>query len=476
MKLSRLLESAATLEIPHEKDAEITLVTDDSRECVPGALFVVIKGAKADGENFIDEAYMRGARVFVLSKKRKLPKDSIAIYSENPRKSLAELCSAFYEHPEKKLLTVGITGTKGKTTTAHILGRILDGIGVKNIVIGTLGIRGIDFFKTKNTTPSPTVIYRALYTAVRGGIRVAVIEVSSQALKEFRVYGIPFDTVAFTGISHDHIGESEHPTFSDYVHSKRRLFTEYGAKAAVVNSDDAYSLYMSAGVPKVVKCGFSCNADLTVSRFCDNPCGSEFYLGDVRVRTALPGAYNAENITLALALAREIAGVSIVEAASHVTDAKIDGRFERVELGGVNIIIDYAHNFDSFREVATLSKRLFSGKIICVFGSVGERSLGRRKELAEAAEKYTDFSVITSDNSGGEPPISICADIYSNFKDKTKAKIIVGRGDAISYALGEAKQGDAVLILGRGHERFLNQGGKNLAFSDAEYVRKINNE
>ena len=473
MKLSRLLESAFSVEIPPEKDAEITLVTDNSKECIPGALFVAIKGAAADGADFSDEAYGRGARVFVLSKKKKLPKDSIVIYSKNPRKTLAELCSAFYCHPEKKLTVVGITGTKGKSTTAYLLSKILFGMGVENVVLGTLGVTGLRHFEIKNTTPSPTVIFKVLSSAVKGGAKVAIIEVSSQALKEFRVHGITFEYAAFTGLSRDHIGGSEHPSFSDYVHSKRMLFSSYGVRVAVVNSDDAYSSYMSAGVGRVVKCGFSPSADIVINRFSDSPFGSSFFVGDVRVDSALPGEYNAENITLALALAREISGSSIVEASTYVRGVKIDGRFELLMLDGVSVVIDYAHNFQSFKEVATLSKRLFRGKIICVFGSVGERSYERRRELAEAAEKYADFSVITSDNSGLELPLSICADIYASFSDKTKAKIIVGRADAISYALGEAKRGDAVLILGKGHEKFLNQGGKRIAFSDSDFVRTI---
>ena len=151
MKLSRLLESAFSIEIPPEKDAEITLVTDNSKECIPGALFVAIKGAAADGADFSDEAYGRGARVFVLSKKKKLPKDSVVIYSENPRKTLAELCSAFYGHPEKKLTLVGVTGTKGKSTTAYLLSKILFDMGVENVVIGTLGVSGARHCDTKNT-------------------------------------------------------------------------------------------------------------------------------------------------------------------------------------------------------------------------------------------------------------------------------------------------------------------------------------
>ena len=372
------------------------------------------------------------------------------------------------------MTVIGITGTKGKTTTSVILSKIFDGAGIKNIVIGTLGALSDKHRETHNTTPEPTVLFSLLREAADSGAEVAILEVSSQALKDFRVWGINFTCVAFCGIAPDHIGEFEHPTFFDYVHSKRRLFSDYGARSAVVNFDDPYSIYISLDVPKVVKCGFLESDGLVIEKFKDSPHGSEFLLDGVRVKSSLHGMYNARNTAMAIAIAREVCQISISEAARYVKEVRVAGRFEQRILDGKNVIVDYAHNAESFREVITLCRGLFCGRIICVFGSVGDRSYNRRKELALSAEKYADFSVITSDNPGYEFPLSICADIYSAFKDKTKAKIIVSREEAISYAISEAKSGDTVLLLGKGHESVMNVGGKAIPFSDSELInRKI---
>lgn len=473
MKLSKLIEGINDIRIENFRDVEITSVTVDSKKCRAGSAFVALRGSKFNGNDFTEDAYDRGARVIVSAEKIKSKHKVIVIYSKCPRKTLAELCANLNGNPEKKMIFVGVTGTKGKTTTVCFLSDILSGVGVKNVSVGTLGIRGDFCEETKNTTPDPTVLFPLFKNVYRRGIKVVIIEVSSQAIKDYRVYGIPFDCVVFTGIGHDHIGEFEHPSFSDYLYSKRCLFSSYGAKLAVINSDDNYSMYMSAGVPKIIKCGFSSNSDYTISDFSDSPDGAEFFVGGVSVSCALPGIYNARNAALALAAAREITGYSISKLSKYISFSHIPGRFEHIDLFGKNIVIDYAHNRDSMREVINLSKRLYGGKIICVFGSVGERSCSRRSELANVAERLSDFSVITSDNPGYEFPLSICADIYAEFKDKTKAKIITDRQEAIYYAVSEANIGDTVLILGKGHEATINICGKAIPFSDFEVINKI---
>lgn len=476
MKLSELLESVPSVKYSGKRDVEISSVTDNSKDCKTGSIFVAIDGHKSTGMNYTEDAYRRGARVFVLPRKPEKKLDAIVIYSNNTRKTLAELCSAFFGHPEKKLVCVGITGTKGKTTTGVVLREILAGFGVETIAVGTVGTVGLDFESkvfSPNTTPAPTVLFPLLAKACEKGIKVAVIEVSSQSLKDFRVYGIPFEFTAFTGLSRDHIGELEHPTFKDYMLSKRSLFSSYSARVAVVNSDDFHSSYMSACVARVVRCGFGENSDFKISKFSDSPKGSEFCVSDIKVESSMPGKYNAINISIALALACEITGESPKRLAPLIKGVRVRGRFETTEFDGKNIVVDYAHNSESFKEILTLARRLFPGRIFCVFGSVGERSRNRRRELAEMAERYSDFSVITSDNSGAEPPVSICSDIYSSFADKTRAKIILNRADAIAYALSEAKQGDAVMILGKGDEKYADANGGAEEISDMELVRSL---
>ena len=473
MKLSKLVNGINDIKIYNFRDLEITSVTADSDRCRPGSLFVAICGSRLDGNDFIESAYRRGARVFVSSRKFEASHDGVFIYSEKPRKTLAELCANLNGNPEKKLLFVGITGTKGKTSTLYLLSDMLRGAGVRNVAVGTLGVTGEINAETNNTTPDPTVLFSLFKNAYRRGIRVVLLEVSSQAIKYYRVFGIPFDTVVFTGIGRDHIGEFEHPTFSDYLHSKRALFSGYGAKRAIVNADDHYSAYMASDVPRVVKCGFSLNSDYKISDFKDSPFGATFLLNNVSISSSLPGEYNARNTALALATAKEITGLPISQISKHISASAVPGRFEYFNLCGKNIVIDYAHNKDSMSEIIALSKRLFGKRIICVFGSVGERSYARRSELACITEGAADFSVITSDNPGYEFPLSICADIYAEFKDKTKAKIITDREEAIYYAVNMAEVGDAVLILGKGHEAFMNISGRNIPYSDASVVEKI---
>ena len=472
MKLSSLIDGISDIEAVNFKDFEITSIAASSERCRPGAVFFAIKGARHNGADFIPEAHRAGARVFVCGEKVDASNDSVVIYSKTPRKTLAELCSKISGNPEKRLMFVGITGTKGKTTTAYLVSKILDGTGVKNLMIGTLGIEG-GGIKTVNTTPDPTVLFPALRDAVHKGVKVVILEVSSQALKDYRIYGISFDCVVFTGLGQDHIGVAEHPTISDYVASKRALFHSYGAKRAVVNFDDSYSSYMSAGIPRVIRCGFTDGANLHIENYTDGKDGAKFTVNGYSVKSRLCGEHNAINLTLALGAAKEISGVTVEMAAKHVAEVLIPGRFNTFKLNGITAVVDYAHNYDSMRATLSLARRLFGGRIICVFGSVGERSLSRREQLARAAEEYADFSVITTDNPGSEPPLSICRDIYDGFTDKSKATIISNRARAIDYAMKTAKRGDAVMILGRGHEKSISIRGKSIPFSDIEYVKQL---
>ena len=472
MKLSKLLEGISDIDVINFRELEVTSVVTSSDKCRAGAVFFALKGARCDGADFIPAAYRAGARAFVCGERKSAPENSVMIYSKMPRKTLAELCAKISGNPEKRLIFVGITGTKGKTTTACFVSKILDGIGVPSLLIGTLGIEGFPR-ESVNTTPDPTVLFPALRDALHRGKRVVVLEVSSQALKDFRVYGISFDCVVFTGLGYDHIGPHEHATLSDYVASKRSLFHSYGAKRAVVNFDDSYSSYMSAGIPRVIKCGFSDGADLHIENYADGKSGAVFTVNGHSVQSKLFGEYNARNITLALGAAREVCGIPIDEAITLAREVTVPGRFNIFRVGSVSAVVDYAHNYDSMRATLSLARRLFSGRIIAVFGSVGERSLFRRVQLARAAEEYADFSVITTDNPGYEPPISICRDIYEAFSDKSRAEIVPDRAKAIDYAMKIATPGDAVMILGRGHEKDININGERFLFSDIDYVSRI---
>ena len=378
--------------------------------------------------------------------------------------------------PEKNMLCAGITGTKGKTTTAFMLSKILDKIGVRNVLVGSLGVYGISYPRSRNTTPPPTDIFEILSLAKNAGIGVAIIEVSSQALRDLRLYGIPFQIAAFTGFSRDHVGGSEHASLMEYMLSKRSLFTSYGARVAVINCDDPISDYMCAGVGRRVRCGFSQDAELRIGGFWDSHRGSSFLLNSTPVRVDMPGEYNAQNAALALGIAREITSLPIDSLAPALAGVRVSGRLELFNIEERQVIVDYAHNRQSLNAITALARRLFPGRIICVFGSVGDRAEERRRELAAAAEAGADISVITSDDSGSECPLSICAEIYSHFQDKSRAKVVVSRQHAIEYALSVAEPGDSVLVLGRGEERHMSQNGEIFEFSDLEFVRALQNK
>lgn len=472
MKLSELIENLDIVEVLNFSDVDICSVTQNSKKCNSASLFVAIKGSHLDGADFIPEALSKGVRAIVTERRLNINlKNTIIV--KNARKALAELCAKMSGNPERKLFFTGITGTKGKTSTAYILSEILNFSGEKNLLIGTLGVKGISYKNFRNTTPDPTVLFPIFKKAFHSGIKNVSLEVSSQALKDYRVHGIPFDCAAFTGISRDHIGISEHPNFADYLISKRKLFTSFGAKRAVVNFDDAHSSYVSENVAKTVKCGFSHGSDYRITDFSNTPFGSEFCISKIKIRTSLPGEYNARNITMAIAIAKEMYGFDIKEISGAVEKIVIPGRFERQVVNGRNVIIDYAHNGISFAEVMSLSRKLYPGKIISVFGSVGERSFERRQEIANAAEKYSDLSVITSDNPGYESAISICDEILGYFSDKSKAKILVDRSEAIKYAIENSSVGDTVLILGKGRENTMKINGSYLEYSDFDVVRQL---
>lgn len=473
MKLSRLIMDLYTVEILNFKDVDVSLITNNSGKCIRNSLFVAICGNYKNGEDFIEDAHSRGARVFV-SEHLCYPKlDSVVIIVKNARKALAELCSVFFGNPEKKLVTTAITGTKGKTSSAYLLSRILDYSGVKNMLFGTLGALGVLNKSFCNTTPDPTVIYPIIRRGVHKGINNLVLEVSSQAIKEERVFGMPMDCVLYTGISRDHIGVGEHPCFSDYLNSKHKLFTSFGAKTAVVNFDDAYSSYISGGMPRVHRCGFSKGSEYRIEQFKNTDVGSSFYLNGEKIKTSLMGEYNARNIAMALVAALKMYGCTIEKAKYAVENIVIPGRFEKQSVNGRNVIIDYAHNGESFREVMSLSRKVYGGRLISVFGSVGERCFERRRELALAAEKYSDLSVITSDNPGCESAYSICSEICSYFNNSEKARIITDRAEAIRYAYDASKRGDTILILGKGREETMKVNGKDIEYSDFDVVSRL---
>lgn len=471
MKLSHLL-SHFGIECKLTRDEEIHDLTRDSRCACDGIPFVCINGSHYDGHDFIDDAYRGGARTFFTSRKISGYSDCNVIFVENTRKLLAEAAFFLYGNPEKKLEIIGVTGTKGKSTTAYALFHILKSLKKRAAFVGTLGAYGVGHIEITNTTPTPELIARAMHSALTRGCKYFILEVSSQAIKEERIFGIPFCAGIFTNIGRDHIGIGEHLSLADYVSSKRRLFTDFGVPLAVVNSDDEYAEYMSNGVLHTVRVGEK-NADIKLENITANGKGIGFELEDNFCNTTLHGKYNAHNLSLAAVTASIISAIPLSVALSTLENIKIPGRFEVINRYDRTFVIDYAHNSMSFKSVLSECKRLTKNRLIAVFGSVGGRSYERRKELPIAASEYADVLIITSDNPDFESVDKICDEILSFVPRGVDATVALDRAEAIKRAFLLSVPGDVIALLGKGHEQWQTVRGVRLPFSERDVINTL---
>ena len=479
MLLSELLKGVEYTKCINFEECEILGVSEHSACVNEGFVFVCVKGSVADGESFAEEALERGAVAFVTSNEKRLSGLKNVIISNNPRKCEAEISKRLYGSNFDKIKIIGITGTKGKTTTAKILSECISHLGLKCVSIGTLGIEYYEpqnriFLrgKSENTTPDAPFIYRALSDAYADGVRVAVIEVSSQALMNYRVFGIPFTVCIFTNFSYDHIGDTEHSSLSEYLDAKRALFCDYGCKICIVNSDDEKSSFISKGIKHVIKVGKTSDS-FKLDVLTSDEAHSEFTVNGKALTLSLGGDFNAYNAAAAVVTASLIFGRDIEEFKGVLNSICVLGRYELYKIKEKTVIIDFAHNGDSFRSILASVKKSAKGRIITLFGSVGERSISRRGELARAAEELSDFIIITSDNPGNEPADSICADIYNAIADHSIVKVITDRESAIKFALEFANENDTVLLLGKGHEEFQLIGERKIPFSERDIIKSL---
>lgn len=479
MQLSALFEKA---KIEYNgADAEILNIVCDSREVTEGALFVCITGFASDGHAYARRAYDLGCRAFIVEKEVELPPDAVVVMQENTRVSLAKLSAAFYDFPAQKLKVVGITGTKGKTTTALMLASVLNQNGVS---AGYIGSNGIDFagnhYDTKNTTPESIDLHYYFNEMVMAGIEAVVLEVSSQALYLDRVHGIPFFATAFTNLAEDHIGGIEHPTFEHYRDSKKKLFCEYSSTYTIYNAEDAESDYMMQGCRSLLGSFGICNGDFHASEIApfmeDGRLGISFVAHAFSIKSAvrlpMPGVFSVANALCAIALAYRF-GISLDGSAKALENTFVFGRFEVVptKLPAV-FVIDYAHNGFSLTNALETLKKYSPNRLWCVVGSVGGRTKGRRSELGEVASKYCDKVILTADNPDFEDPIEICKEMHAAFVRDTECEIFADRAEAIKYVICHVEKGDIVLFAGKGHEQYQLIRGGNIPFSERKLIEE----
>ncbi len=473
------------INVPHSgvSYCEVKSIEYDSRKACEGSLFVCLRGANADGHKFASSAYNNGCRLFLCEKKLQLPDDAQQFEVSDTRAALAMVSAEFYGHPADELKLIGITGTKGKTTTALLINSILNAHGKNCAYIGSNGIliNGC-LTETANTTPESRVLHRFFRQMVDEGVKYVALEVSSQALARNRVDGIKFDTVVFTNLGEDHISPVEHPSLEDYRNSKAKLFTDtYGAKYAVYNADDEASNFMMSRFSGE-KISFAIESDADYVGRDRDIYRSETALGvsfncisngdETHVRLMSPGVFSIYNGLAAIAVC-SIYGVDVESSAATLAHTPVQGRFEIVEAApGKTFVVDYSHNGMSLTKALTTLREYEPRHLICVFGSVGGRTQGRRRELAEVASEYADYSIITSDNPDFEDPDAIVAEIASHMKEGSVYECIALREQAVSRAVEIAQDGDIVLFAGKGHETYQLVRGKKEPFSERALIIK----
>lgn len=464
----------------YDANFEIEELCHDSRRTHEAAIFVCVNGATVDGHDFAFSAYSRGCRHFVAERDISLPDDANIFLVEDSRKALATLSAAFFGHPADELYIIGITGTKGKTTTALMIYNILNSCGLK---CGYIGSNGIDFgsfhYETLNTTPESFDLHQYMREMRLAGVKYLAMEVSSQALYMGRVYGIKFDTCIYTNLSKDHIGGNEHPSFEHYMLCKRSLFTDYGAETIIYNADDGYFEKMiSDTAARKTSYALHNYADYKASNLekfrTQDKLGISFdFVGKGNFfSTAIhfPGNFSVYNALAAIAACREC-GIELAKIAEAISGVQIKGRFETVRaLPYCTFIIDYAHNEISLTSALETLRSYEPTRLICLFGSVGGRTKGRRAELGRTAAKLADFSILTSDNPDFENPDQVIRDIETQFSDKDAYVKIPDRKKAIEYAVSIARKGDIFLFAGKGHEDYQLINGEKLPFSEKKIL------
>ncbi|VAX36046.1 UDP-N-acetylmuramoylalanyl-D-glutamate--2,6-diaminopimelate ligase [hydrothermal vent metagenome] len=461
----------------------ITSITCDSRQVVPGAMFVACKGLNCQGDDFIDEAICKGAKVVVSEKKgvrhlfsKKVP-DPFFLKVENSQDFLRQVARQFYGNPSEKIRVIGVTGTNGKTTVVYLIESILKIIGKKCGVIGTINHRiGDKVYPSHNTTPGFLENQQWLTRMVAAEVDYCLMEVSSHALDQERVDGIDFRQAIFTNLTDEHL--DYHQTREKYFLAKAKLFKNLSKQAyAILNKDDAYCSTLSdMTIAKPITYGINVEADVMAKEIQSNIQGTCFVLQykeeQALIKTRLIGNYNIYNI-LAAATVCLNEGLNLSDIAKGIASFSIvPGRLEPVECGqSFSIFIDYAHTPDALMNVFKTIRKINSSKIICVFGCGGDRDKIKRASMGKIASELADLSVVTSDNSRGENSQDIIDMIIKGF-DSKNYKVIVDRKKAIEEALNLAKQDDVVLILGKGHEDYQIIGTDKLPFREKEIIQE----
>lgn len=485
MKLSQILMDLNFEILQGSCDTEISDIVYDSRKVIPSCAFVCMVGAVVDGHEFAQSAAEKGACAVIVEKAVKnIPKNVTVIKVENTRKALALMSAAFFGYPARELITIGLTGTKGKTTTTYMLKSVLEKSGAKAGLIGTTGaLIGEEKLPTKNTTPESYELHKIFKEMVDKGCKYAVMEVSSQGLKLDRVAGIEFDYGVFTNLSPDHIGPNEHESFEEYLECKSMLFRQ--CKTAVVNADDEYVNDVLEGHTCDLKTySIQNSADLKAenTQFIEQSgkLGMSFKTSgllnaDFTVYT--PGMFSVYN-SLVTVVVCYLLGIDSQSISKGLLQVKVKGRVEIVPCSDdFTVIIDYAHNEVSTKSVLTTLLAYKPHRLICVYGGGGNRSRLRRYDMGEVTGAMADLCVLTEDNPRDEDLHEINKDIKIGLaRSGGKYIEIDDRKEAIKYCIQNAQKGDFIVLLGKGHQTYQEVKGVRYHFDEREVVAEIKKE
>lgn len=486
--LKDIISTLDVQQVQGNQNVSIQDITADSRAVKPNSLFIALDGATVDGHNYIDKAVDAGAVAVIVSKPVTVPADVCVITVDDTRQAMMVCVPYFFDYPANRMRMVGVTGTNGKTTTTHMIRHILKAQGFKVGVIGTVHIMiGDTSYPIHNTTPDVVDLQHILHQMVQENVEYCVMEVSSHALALGRVSGVEFDTAVFTNLTQDHL--DFHKTFENYLAAKCKLFEQVSApnqvkdnKGAVINIDDSYGYrVMEKTTAPTITYSTLGKGTLNVSDVHMSTKNSQYtvnYKGEsYPVSMNTTGLFNVYNTLAAIgACLQEGISMEAIDTALK-TFSSVPGRFELIEEGqDFAVVVDYAHTPDGLQNILETAKAIKENRIIIVFGCGGDRDATKRPIMGRIAAEYGDKIYVTSDNPRTEDPVQIVKDVEVGVKEAlregTSYEVIVDRREAINHAIHDAKEGDIVIIAGKGHENYQILKNETIHFDDREEARK----
>lgn len=489
MLLSKLLETLSYKVLQGEEMVSIEKLVYDSRKVNSGDVFVAVSGAVSDGHSYLAQVVEKGAKAVIVEKDLEelnlgTNTDVTVIQVENTREALAHMAASYFDHPAEEMKIIGITGTKGKTTTTYMIQSILENAGFKTGLIGTIEtVIGEERIPSNNTTPESYVVQETFRKMADAGCQCVVMEVSSQGLMLHRVSGFTFDYGIFTNLEPDHIGPNEHKDLEEYIACKSKLFSQ--CRVGILNADDSnLEKILENHTCQVETFGMSEKAELRAKDLLlwrkQGSLGIQYQLTgllNMEVSIDIPGKFSVYNSMAAIAICRHF-GVSDENILRALQNIKVKGRVEIVKVSDkFTLMIDYAHNAMSLESLLTTLREYNPKRLVCMFGCGGNRSKLRRYEMGEISSKLADLTVVTSDNPRNEEPMDIIADILTGIKKADgKYVTIPDRKDAIRYCIQNGEEGDIIVLAGKGHEDYQEIKGVKYKMDERVLIEEILNE